>query len=125
MKYIKTYEDVFEIPTEEELKDYDIRKGDYVIANDKYSSLGPYFLDDLVENEIGKVNKIFISNKGYRNEEIYCEIWYYNVPEHIAKHISNKPFIYKHSVQINQLRKITPEELEQYNIKQATNKYNL
>lgn len=124
MKHIKTYES-FEIPTDEELKDYDIRKGDYVIANDEYYSFGPYFLDDLIKNHIGKVISITYSNKGHKNEKIYCEVLYYNVPEHIAKHISGNPFIFKTSIDIGQLKKVTTKEVEQYKLKNDTTKYNL
>jgi hypothetical protein len=125
MKYIKTYETIFEQPSADELKDYNIEKNDYVIANDYYNGFGLYFIDDLIMNHVGKVCSIFISNKGYRNEQIYCDVLYENIPNHISKHISGNPSSFHDSVPINQLRKLTTEELEQHNLNQSINKYNL
>lgn len=125
MKYLKTFEEIYK-PTKDELKQYRIKIGDYVISNNDYSGFTePFFIKDLVKNEIGKVNSIFISNRGYLNEQVYCEIIYNDIPYHISKHISNEPFTFKHSVAMHDLRKVTPEEYKEWKLKKKADKYNL
>jgi len=127
MKHLKLYEETFPVPTEEELEKYDIKVGNYVIANENFfnSIRNPYFINELITKEIGKVDKIFISNKGYRNEQVYCSVRYTNIPESILKHISNKPATFIHSIRIDDLRKVSPEEFEKYQLSKVANKYNL
>jgi len=124
VKHIKKFEK-FGSPSEEQLKEYNINVGDYVIANDEYYRFGPWFLDDLIQHEIGKVKSIFISNVGFQNESIFCEVEYNDIPRDIANHISGKPFIFRTSVDIEKLRKVPDEEYKEYKLKKDINKYNL
>ena len=126
MKYIKTFES-FPEPTEDELKKFEIKKGDYVITNDTISNIkiSPYFIHDLLTNEIGQVKSIFISNKGNKNESIYCGVIYTNIPNHISKHISGNPSDFEASIEIKNLIKVTPEEYKEYKLKKDIKKYNL
>ena len=126
MKHIKNFEKFYQ-PSIDELKNYEIKKDDYVIANGEFfkSVSRPFFINDLIVNEIAKVKTVYISNKGYNNEDVYCELEYTNIPEDISKYIYNKPSNYTTSVQMEKLRIAIKKEVEKYKLKQNVNKYNL
>lgn len=126
MKYIETFE-YFYYPSDKELEKYDIKIGDYVIVNDDdyYYSFGIFYIDDIVHNDIGKVEDIFISNKGFSNEELYCDVHYENISAEHANHLSDKSGKFDKSIPLRFLRKITKDEYDDYMLKKETEKYNL
>lgn len=124
MKYLKTFEELYYL-SEEELEKYDIKIGDYVVVNDEYYSFDAYFIADIVDNEIGKVTDIFISNKGYQNEELYCVVHYENLSADQVKHLSDKSGKFDKPIPLRFLRKLTKNEYDEYLLKKNTKKYNL
>ena len=100
MKYLKTFED--KIPR--------LRLGDYVVVNDKYiKMLTSLAFADLIESIKGKVGIIIKTFK----------------PKKHVKYDVSYLFDEEYSFYKNELRLATPEEIEDYKMKENEIKYNL
>ena len=123
MKYIKTFE---------ENSDYQPKVGDYVIANLPKLDRNLYgdFIDFLLNN-VGVISEILLDRKGHVIYAVYDSVQeniktkFFYLPE--IEILGNKPgyltsigYIEDHDIRL-----ATEEEIEEYQIKKASNKYNI
>lgn len=125
MKYIKTYEKTIFYQRDKDQK-FDI--GDYVIVEYCSVNFEPK-LKKYIQNNPGKIYRIWPNDSSFGNKKCTYEIQYKNAPKKIKEYLSVderfKHTVLKYSFTDNQLRLATAEEIEMIEIKKNAKKYNI